>query len=161
VWWQEEDNTLVKERRDEYEQLKETRLGKVAEQNRQQGARKGKDNDTFATRQAERLAAEAAEAERLNKWRLDSIEQNKVDYHMDMREGEPGYGPTRWCWPTAHHHPRQCATGIDVRRATIERRAVRLSRVAGRVVPRGMRGGAVWMHVCTSACPLSHAVVSR
>ena len=28
--------------------------------------------------------------------------------HDIMREGEPGYGPTRWCWPTTPSRIQKC-----------------------------------------------------
>lgn len=116
VWTRraEEDRQMVDERKAEYDSMRNMRLAMVSEQNRQGTDKKKKAKDDFAARQKARLEAEAAEKERLKQWRLESLEKNKVDHKMDMREGEPGYGPTRWCWPTAHHHPRMCASGVDV-----------------------------------------------
>lgn len=110
----EEDRQIAKERREEYEQLRDMRLAMVSEQSRQSTDKKKKEKEAFAARQKERLEAEKAEKARLREWRRESLEKNKVDRSMDMREGEPGYGPTRWCWPTAHHHPRMTASGDDV-----------------------------------------------
>ena len=105
---------MGEERKAEATNLRNARMEAVAAQTTQRTERKKQAKDVFAKRQQERLAAEAAEKERLKKWRLESLEKNKADFHMDMREGDPGYGPTRWCWPTAYHHPRHFATGEDV-----------------------------------------------
>jgi len=106
---------MVQDRKQEYTSLRNARLATVEGQRQRNTERKKTANDAFAKRQQERLQVEAQEKERLRQWRLKSLEENKVDLHMDMREGEPGYGPTRWCWPTAHHHPRHSATGFDVK----------------------------------------------
>ena len=97
---------MSQERKAAYDELRDARLAMVSEQKKQATQSQQKGKDVFAKRQKERLAAEKAEKDRLKKWRLESLEKNKADLHMDMREGEPGYGPKRWCWPTAYHHPR-------------------------------------------------------
>ena len=107
----EEDKMLKEQRKEGYKELQAKISTSSPEKKAKELAKKTKAKDEFTARQKEWKETEAAEKERLKKWRLESIEKNKVDYHMDMREGEPGYGPTRWCWPTAHKHPRHCASG--------------------------------------------------
>ena len=101
----EEDQKMQKERRAMYDELKSTKIAEATRQQKAQDAAKAKAKDAFAERRAKELAAEEEEKKRVAKWRKDCLKQNRKEFAMD---GEPGYGPTRWCWPTAHHHPRHC-----------------------------------------------------
>ena len=109
----EEDREMIAIRSNEYKGLRDARLAMVAEQKRQDDKLKKSSKASFSARQKERLSAEAAEKERLKQFRLQALAQNKVDSQMDMREGEPGYGPKRWLWPTAHKHPRHFASSAS------------------------------------------------
>ena len=101
----EEDVAMMKERKGEYSALRDARLAQTSHQKKAVTDRKHKQQDDFAKRQAARLAAEKEEKQRQAAWRKESIEKNLKEF---ARQGEPGYGPTRWCWPTAHHYPRHC-----------------------------------------------------
>ena len=100
-----EDAQLTKQRKQAYEELKQAKLGAVASQTKAQTERRHAEKGEFARRQAERVAKEKAEKDRAAALRKQALEQNRREFAM---EGVPGYGPTRWCWPTAHHHPRHC-----------------------------------------------------
>jgi hypothetical protein len=108
VWTQRaaEDESIAKEREVAYKALKESRLAIASERKEQNDSRKTAAKSDFAERQKARLQAEAAEKERMRQFRKESIEKNLKEF---ARQGEPGYGPTRWCWPTAHDHPRHCS----------------------------------------------------
>ena len=101
----EEDKLMHKSLRNDYADMRSTKLGEVSKQQKADQQKRKKANDAFAERRAKELAAEEEEKKRLAKWRKDALQQNRKEFAL---EGQPGYGPTRWCWPTAHHHPRHC-----------------------------------------------------
>ena len=96
---------MLKERKTEYEALRDARLANVGGKEKNKSEAKKQNKDDFSKRQAQRLAAEDEEKRRLANWRKEQLAKNRKEFAL---EGEPGYGPTRWCWPTAHYHPRHC-----------------------------------------------------
>lgn len=80
-------------------------------QSLEQQDRQRRDAD-FARRQRERVAAEEKAKAAEVAARRRAFRQNLHDW---ARVDDPGYGPDRWLWPKAYHHPRAYATpGGDI-----------------------------------------------
>ena len=99
-----EDQQMNAERRAEYRSLQQRALQAKAAREKFRRQSRANADAAFVNRQ-QQLAAEAAADQKASKaYRKEALLQNRKDTMMD----EPGYGPDRWTWPKAHHHPRHC-----------------------------------------------------
>ena len=108
----EEDRLMIKERKAEYETLRDARLAMVSGQGSKETNRRQKNNDAFAQRQKQRLEAEAGEKARVARYRKESLEKPTLGSpeppwaHLEEKCGaHVGTRPAEWLWPTEKKHP--------------------------------------------------------
>ena len=108
----EEDQAMLKERKKEYESLRNARLSMVSSQAERKAQKKLKEKEAFAKRQQELQSVEAAEAERLHQYRKEALKQPTLGSpeppwaHLQEKCGDHvGSRPESWAWPTPKKHP--------------------------------------------------------
>ena len=92
------------QRKGGFRELHELEMARQTKINKANNSKRSAEAKAWADRQKARQDAEAAEQARAKELRKLALQQNRKDTLMD----EPGYGPDRWTWPKAHHHPRHC-----------------------------------------------------
>jgi len=68
-----------------------------------------KREEDFQKRQKERVRQEEVHAAYEKEKRLEM--SNRLEKRLEFA---PGYGPTKWLWPTAYEHPRSYVPGGDI-----------------------------------------------
>ena len=117
---------MLKERKKEYEDLRNARVAMVAEQADKSTQKKLKEKEAFAKRQQELQAAQAEEGGRLRQYRKEALKQPTLGSpeppwaHLQEKCGAGvGSRPESWAWPTPKKHP-EVKMGLVSRRAERE-----------------------------------------
>lgn len=120
VWLKrgEEDKAMAKERRKEYDQMRNDRLEMVSAQQSKAAAKRAKDQEEFAKRQADLKASQMTEKKRDQQYRMEALKQPTLGSpeppwaHLAEKCGKNvGTRPEKWNWFAAKAHPEMDIVG--------------------------------------------------
>ena len=115
----DEDKAMLKERKAEYESLRDARLSMVSAQTTKAKDQKKVAESAFTQRQKERLAKEEGEKQRQKEYRKQALGKPTLGSpeapwaHLDEKCGaHVGTIPAEWLWPTEKKNPGLVVHGL-------------------------------------------------
>jgi hypothetical protein len=107
-----EDAAITKERKADYNALKDARLSEDAEKKKAAANAKAAAKAEFAARQKERSDAEAEEKKRMMSYRNEALQKPTLGSIEPSSASKAAPVGESWLWPTAKKHPGVTVKGV-------------------------------------------------